>query len=194
MPSTDNEQKIKLLQLMQTALQQDQILRDQYQIGDKFRFIRDRLFALHKQIEETLSEFQQTIQHKKNEIAEDEMLVYVYLFNAQGVITKTWQKMLTPSVFYEYSVNRPIYLEQSAIESYIRSKKNKLQHGYFSIIIKKSDVIATPPLLPSPKDVIGNPIIKVREGSLDFMKFVSFTHHGHDYVLDETGALVKREE
>lgn len=190
---TEAEQKDKLLQLMQEVMQQDKTLREQYQIGEKFRFIHDRLAALLKRVEENVVEFEKKIEKKKTVLLEDETLVFVLLYNAQGIVLKTWQKMLSASVFYEYSVNRPIYTEKSLIESYIRSKTNKLQHGFLTIAVKKNDIVTPQPDLPILKDAIGNPLIKVREGSLQFSKLVSFTHNGHEYRLSEAGELVRRE-
>jgi hypothetical protein len=177
---------------MQEAMRQDKALREQYQVGDKFRFIRDRLTALMQQVEENLSEIKIEKASSIEQAAEHEMLVYVYLYNAQGLLLRTWQKMLNASVFYEYSVNRPIYLEKNAIESFIRSKPNKMQHGYLTIIVQKSDVLQSAADVALVKDVLGNVIVKVREGSLAINKLISFTHNGNDYTLGEEGELVKR--
>ena len=86
------EQKEKLLQLMLDAMRLDAELRETYQVGDKFRFIRDRLNALKTNLDEHLSELQKKIEKGPDAPAEHEMLVYVYLFNAQGVLLQTWQK------------------------------------------------------------------------------------------------------
>jgi hypothetical protein len=115
----------------------------------------------------------------------------VYLYNSQGVLFPTWQKMVTAAVLYEYSVNRPIYAEQSLIEAYIRSKTNKAQHAYLAVAIKPTDIIKTP---AEAKDAIGGALIKVREGTLLINKLVLFTHNGHEYTLSETGVLTKKHD
>lgn len=187
------DQKEKILQLMQEAVKQDSDLRDQYKIGDKFRFIRDRLSALMARVDENLTAIKKATEQKTNALSEDEVLVYVYLFNAQGLVLKTWQKMVSPSVLYEYSVNRPVYADKALIESVIRSKSNKAQHGYLTIAIKKDD-ITKPPEGVELKDALGNPVIKVKEGSLRFEKLFSFTHNNIEYISKgETGELVKKE-
>ncbi len=185
-----HEKKEKLLKILHTALQKDHAFREKYKMGEKFRFIRDRLQALATQIEESLSSLQQARKQASNEITEDETLIYVYLYNAHGNVLKTWQKMLTPTVFYEYSINRPIYIEKSAIEAFIRAKPNKLQSGYLTMIIKKQDIAKS--ISENLKDTMGNILIKVKEGSLHFDRFVSFTHNGYDYYLGEEGELVKK--
>ncbi len=189
MLNENNEQREKLLHLIREIVQQDKLLREKYFIGDKFRFIRDRLHKLLHHTEESLTLLAKQTEKKSNELLEDEALIYIYLFNAHGQVFHTWQKMLNPSVFYEHSVNRPIYTEKSHVEAFIRSKLTPIQHGYITIAIKKSDILASKgePV----KDTNGNPVIKVREGSLLFNRLVSFTHNGQNYVMNTAGVLLK---
>lgn len=49
-------------------------------------------------------------------------MVYVYLYNATGADLQTWRKLLSQAVFYEHSINRPIYVDESAIRDYLRFK------------------------------------------------------------------------
>lgn len=192
MSNGDKEIKEKILKLVQDSLQLDTELREQFQIGNKFRFIRDRLDALKLHVEEELSAIQQEIEKKSGQLTDDEVIVYVYIFNAQGLVFQTWQKMLNPSVFYEYSVNRPIYAEKSHIESFIRSRPTKPQHGYLTMIVKKTDILPQPVDAAPPKDQVGNPLIKIREGSLNIRKMIAFVHLDHEYVVDEEGHVVKK--
>lgn len=185
------EEAEKLHALALEALQNDNDLREKYQIGDKFRFIRERLTATLAHVEEMLNSIKVNITQTVKSIAEDEMLVYIYLFNAQGITLQTWQKMVNQSVFYEYSVNRPIYIDKAHIEAFINRKANKVQHGYVSVIIKKQDVLTVEggELL---KDMYDHPIIKVREGSLHLNKLIAFTHNSIDYTVNEHGELTKK--
>ena len=186
--SKEIEQKEKLLELVRDAVAHDKNLREEFLIGDRFRFIRDRLEALLARVEENLTALRKQEEERKDEISENEMMVYVYLYNAQGLVFQSWQKMLNPSVFYEHSVNRPIYSDKSHIEAYIRSRPSKAQHGYITVVVNKADA----PLTETAKDVIGNPLIKVKEGSLNLTRLISFTHNGNDYVLDEDGTLITK--
>lgn len=188
---SDNKEKIeKLLQLMHEAVQRDAELRGQFNVGDKFRFIRDRLVALVARIEENLATLQQETEKKKDTLAEDEALIFVHLFNAHGLTVQSWQKMVHPSVFYEYSVNRPIYSEKMHIESFIRGKPNKVQHAFITIAVKKHDIMSA--VAEAMKDPIGHPLIKVKEGSLKPNRLLLFTHNDLDYVVNENGMLVKK--
>ena len=187
----NEEQREKLLKLMRAALQHDNELRDKYQVGEKFRFIRDRLQALQARVEESLIALQKQAEQAPEQMAEDEILVYVHLFNAQGLALQSWQKMLNPSVFYEYSVNRPIYAGQVAVEAFIRLKPNKFQHGYLIFAVKKVDIL--PAGDDQLKDNLGNLIIKVREGSLRVNRLISFMHNDNEYTLSANGELTKKD-
>lgn len=192
MSNGDKDIKEKLQKLVQDTIRADEELRNKYQIGDKFRFIRDRLQAQAARIQEELDALAIEIESKSDKIAEDEVPIYVYIFNAQGLVLQTWQKMLNPSVFYEYSVNRPAYAEKAHVESFIRSRTSKAQHGFLTIVVKKSDILPTVAGLEPVVDSIGNPLIKIKEGSLKFTKMHSFTHQENEYKVEE-GQIVKKE-
>jgi hypothetical protein len=190
MPQDEKEQKNKLITLVRKACERDKELREKYGIGDKFRFVRDRLTALLEQLEKHVEAVAQ--KEKKSEATptqDHELLVYVYLYNSQGAAIQTWVNMLSPKLFYEYSVNRPIYTEKVQIESLIRGKSNPVQHGYLSVAINPKDLVQS----ENPtKDVNGNPIAKVKEGGLRFERFLTLTHGENNYTLSEQGMLVKK--
>lgn len=183
-----DEPKEKLLALILEAVERDNKLRESYKIGDKFKFIRDRLNALKKQIEDEIKITQKAAKKERAELGEDSTLVYVSLYNAQGSMLKTWQNLLNPAVFYEYSVNRPIYAEQKYVEEFIRVKTNQPQHAYLTIIVKKNEILPKNPeetLL----DAMGHQLIRVKEGSLNMGNLVSFTHNGNNYTVNDDGTL-----
>ncbi len=185
MPIDDEiEQQEKLIRLIREMIQQDSDLREKYQVGDKFRFVRDRLQGLLTHLESS------SIQKASKEITEqkdeaDKVVVYVYLYNAQGLIFRSWSAMLTPKVFYEYSVNRPIYLEKNNLEVVIKSKANKQQHGYLAIKINRNEIISAADA--GLKDANGNPLIKIKEGSLRFENLVWFFHNDQHYTVTPQG-------
>lgn len=188
----EDNKKEQLLNLVRLAIQRDQELRKEYQIGEKFRFISDRLQALLSRLEHGFLSLNEEIATADVVLQDDETLVYVYLYNAQGSKLQTWASMLTPKVFYEYSVNRPIYAEKSYVEAFIKSKHKVSQYAYLTIAIKRENIL----VLSSEdveKDAIGHPLIKVQEGSLHFDRLIVFTHGGSDYVLTKSGELIKKE-
>ena len=62
--------------------------------------------------------------------------------------------MVSPKVFYEYSVNRPIYAEKQYIETLLRSKSDKFQHAYLTMAVKLGEIVKPNTAL---KDASGNP-------------------------------------
>lgn len=189
MAKDSKELKEKLLRLINEAVNQDSKLRADLKIGDKFKFIRDRLLALQQHVAETMQTIKVETEENKDALAEDEQLVYVYLFNAHGIDLQSWVKMVHPSVYYEHSVNRPIYSEKSHIEAVIRNKTNRIQHGYLTIVIKKNFILKKGD--EAAKDNLGHPLLKIKEGSLKPERLISLTHNGHTYVVNETGGLEK---
>ena len=189
--ANEDDQHTKFIQVIRDLVKQDNELREKYSVGEKFRFVKERLVGLLTHLEKNQS-IAKTEEMKKNvEITADDVVVFVYLFKSQGNLLKNWGSMLTSKVFYEHSVNRPIYTDKSQIEMLVRSKPNKLHHAYISVSVKRSDILTSPANVGL-KDVQGNPLIKVKEGSLLFNRMVAFTHNDTDYSVEESGDIVRK--
>jgi hypothetical protein len=147
------------------------------------------LQALQSEVVTALETIKLVDEGNKQVVFEDEKVVYVYLFNAHGVDLQSWLKMLNPSVYYEYSVNRPIYGEKEYVDNLIRSRVTRVQHGYMAVAVKKTAILSTPET--AVKDQLGNPLVKVKEGSLQPDRLITFTHNGIDYFLNDDGRLEK---
>jgi hypothetical protein len=183
MSDIENEsmQNEKILQLMRQAIEEDEKLREKYEIGDKFRFVRERLKGLFDTIEKEVSTTLAVAKKTDKVLSSDELPVYVYLYNSKGMDFRSWSNMLAPKVFYEYSVNRPIYKDKSAIDEFLKLKTNKTQHAYLTIAIYPSDIISEE-----------GGMVRIREGSLRFERLLGFTHNDQEYILNERGGLVKK--
>lgn len=175
----------KLIEWIQEALEQDLALREKYNVGEKFRFIKDRLQALNESIALHIPSTTAPAAAAETLDVHQKELIYVYLYNAQGALLRSWSAMLTPKVFYEYSVNRPIYAEKSHIEMFVKSKNNPAQHAYLTIAVNQEDLLSK-----SASDSLGNTLIKVREGSLQFINLIEFTHNNHSYKITAKGEFV----
>lgn len=178
------------LLLLQQIVETDQKQREVHHVGKKFHFIHQRLQALCVLAEEVLAEFKDE-KADKFQLANDERFVYIYLYNATGADLQTWRKMLNQAVFYEHSINRPIYTDESAVSDYLRSKSNPYQHAYITVAIKNGDVLPESELY---HDVLGHPLFKVKEGALKMERFFSFTHNNHVYTINPAGQLIKKED
>lgn len=187
----NRELAAQVLQLVRATMQRDEELREKYGMDNKFRFVRERLQSFFQQLEQELKITAEgsAQQIKKGELLEDEIAVYVYLYNVNGSVLSSWQSLITPNVFYEYSVNRPIYIEKSHIESLLRAKSNKAQHAYLTVAIKAAQIIRTETEM---KDSLGNPLVKIREGSLSFDRLLGFTCNDQEYILSDKGGLIKK--
>jgi hypothetical protein len=184
------QHRADLKQLAQETVDQDGALREQHQIAQKFQFIHDQLTKAATECLQALSAA--PIEKKKTRAEEqptqDEKVMYVYLFNAHGLQLETWFKMLSPAVFYDHSINRPIYQDKAQVDSFIGRKPNPMQHGYLTVIVKSQDIL--PVSVDAPlKDMYGYPLFKVKEGALHFDKCIAFTHNGHEYTVTEAGEL-----
>lgn len=185
---SEKELQTELIALIRKIIEKDNALRMKYEISNKFRFVSDRLQGLLDQLEAEAAKALISEKTKSGATLEsDETLVYVHLYNANGLNFKTWKNMMIPKVFYEYSINRPIYAEKLQIDAFIRGKTGQAQHGYLTMAVKSSDV-----LTGELKDPIGNRLIKVKEGSLRFDKLIKFTHNNQDYEVNKEGELVKK--
>jgi hypothetical protein len=188
--SEKSEAREKLLNQIRDAISQDADLRIQLGMGDKFRFVRDKLHALLASMEEDLKVLQEQTEQKEVVMADDEMYVYVYLFNSQGSDLQTWRNMVSPDVFYEYSVNRPIYKEREQVEKFVNAKSMRTQHAYLIVVVKKEAVIESGDLA---KDTMGNALLRVKEGALKITNVASFVHNALEYNISKTGAISKKD-
>lgn len=183
--------KKNLIAILEGAVAKDVALREQHQMGDKFRFIREQLQALHESGLGSLAAIkEEALLGEVDGPLEDEVVVYVYLFNAQGATVPSWRKMVHASVLYEYSVNRPIYRDLAAVEGVIRGKAEKQQHAYLAIAVKKDCVIALAD--EATKDAQGHVLLRVKEGSLKANRVLFFKHNEHEYRVNDNGDLIKQ--
>lgn len=180
-----NDLSIKqaLFSIVKELVASDEALRQKNQVGDKFRFIRERLQNLYQEVETSLeNEASQTEAEKP--LSEDDRLVFVYLYNAQGILLPTWQKLLSAQTFYDHSVNRPIYGDEKEIQAFISTKPNPKQHGYLIFSVRREEV-----QLSGTKDTLGAYLMKVKEGVLKFSGLKGFVNHQRRYQVSSNGEM-----
>ncbi len=183
------DQAEKLAVIMQYAVNAEKDARTEFNMGDKFRFVRDRVLAENDIVAAAIVKFKEVHVKQVEALREDEVVVYIYLFNAQGLSIDTWRKAINTEALYDHSVNRPIYPSKADIDSFINRKMNKVQHAYLSIAVKKENILPSQSAL---KDSYDHPLIKVREGAFVLKKLISFTHNGVEYEVTEEGGLAKK--
>lgn len=185
----DNETQ----QIIQEAVLAEQQLRQNYDIGVRFNILKTQLQSLSEKIDRELGSKRQkpaAEQANADQLAKDEALVYVSLFNVQGNNLNSWQKLLEPKALYDHSVNRPIYYRQEEIEEMLHNKTNKDQNAYFVIVVNKNDIMSdeTTTTLHDPN---GFPLLRLKQGALKNDKIRLFVHKNLSYTIDKkTGALI----
>lgn len=183
------DQAEKLFVIMQHVVDAERDARAEYNMGDKFRFVRDRVLAENEIVTKAVAQFKEVHVKQIEALGEDEIIVFVYLFNAQGLALDAWRKAINPEALYDHSVNRPVYPSKADIDSFINRKMNKVQHAYLAIAIKKEHISPSQTVL---KDSYDHPLIKVREGAFTMKKLISFTHNGVEYEVTQEGGFAKK--
>jgi len=188
---TTVESNADLIKELDNIVNIEKKLRQHCSIGARFKVISAQLQSILKKFTERVQRMQSVSRKAEADtdiLAEDEILVYIYLFNAQGVSLKNWQNLLLPRALVDHSVNRPIYAKQKDIEQVIRSKPNKAQHSYLVVKIKKADVLQSEDLC----DQQDFPLLRVKHGALETDKIKEFVHNGRKYKVSVQGIISKQ--
>jgi hypothetical protein len=189
---TTAESNEELLKELGNIVDIERDLRERCGVGARFKVVREQLQNILQKYTKKIRQLQlfgQDVEKKTDVLLPDEMLVYVYLFNAQGSTLKNWENLLLPKALIDHSVNRPIYVDQQDIEKMLRAKQNKTQHAYLIIAIKKQSVLQTEENKEL-KDQYGFPLLRIKQGSLDTAKIKKFIHNEHEYKVTDQGKLV----
>jgi hypothetical protein len=190
--SYDQDAQKQLATLLKEALDVEAKLRKKHKLGARFLIIQQQLQKLYDdcmQYAEVDSEQAiETLEDIAQPIAEDEIIVYVHLLNAQGKTLASWQRMLTSRALREHSVNRPIYADKKHIDELFRSKPNLAIHGVIEAVVNKRDVLV-PVEKSTLKDSLGNPLIRLKQGGLKTKNLRCFHYLGKKYHVSEEGDL-----
>lgn len=129
----------------------------------------------------------------KMNLAEDELLIYVSLYNAAGgddIIS--WGKII--SNMGTQIISRPIYAKEDEILKFIRSKSKPENEGYACVLTKKTQIMIRPGG-DAPKDPLGHSLLVVKEGAIDDKNILKFVHDGVEYSYkDAKLTLIKKSE
>jgi len=151
-----------------------------------FQTIGKRLRALREQAITDLGmdATQQTQQAEKKveeTIADDEMLVYISLYQADGKNIQKWQMLI--KALTGAGISRPVYQQKEDLEELIRHKVDSQKEAYVIARVKKENLLRGPE--KGLQDRLGHPLLTLREGSLTLENMVEFIYEGKHYMLDE---------
>jgi hypothetical protein len=192
--TSTSQQYEDLLVTLRAIVAKEAALREQRQLGERFRFVREQLQVI---LEATVAlapvaVVSQAVAEAIEGLA-DKRLVYVYLFNAQGLDLRSWHRMLTAQALYEHSINRPAYAEKTHIEALLRKKANLHQHAYLTVAVAPTEIqVLVAETTDIADDALTHGTARLKEGSLRTGQLVAFTHNGVEYSVTAAGELVKK--
>jgi intracellular multiplication protein IcmQ len=160
--------------------------------GKKLREFRERLkneleFPTHLQSSDEATFIHR---YKSTRKATDEShLVFILIYCSEGSNVKQWENVI--SSLAAHSMTRPIYKNESDVQSVLRSKPNKQNDGYLALSISKNDI--SPHFTKKvPVDRYGNELVVLREGSIRQENIEYFIHLSGRYIY-QNGKLIQVE-
>ena len=122
-------------------------------------------------------------------LQEDEKLLFISLFQSQGLDLRKWEAQLNS--IDRYLLGRPIYFEEADVARAIRIKAIQTAEAYCSMVIKKAWILND--LLRPPRlDRNGRPLVNVKPGQIRSEYIREFVHQGDRYYF-VNGKLLLRE-
>ncbi|MGC1181615.1 Dot/Icm secretion system protein IcmQ [Legionella sp.] len=163
---------------------------------DKSNFLR----AIGKNLNDIRENFvEQLGSRTKEQIKEDIYLanrlalrsgqqeVFVSLYSSDGTNIQSWERIV--SNLPRQMISRPIYADVEHVKALIKIKENKQNEAYIGIYINQKDIISLPPdkIL---MDKLGNPLLTLKDKTLDLENISSFVHATGVYQFYR-GRLIK---
>jgi len=115
-----------------------------------------------------------------SDIGEDETILYVSLFQSQGMDLRRWELQL--SSIDRYLLGRPIYFEKEDVERAIRIKAIQTAEAYCALAVKK-EWILNDALRPPRLDRNGRPLVNIKPGKICADHIREFVHQGKRYYF-----------
>lgn len=190
--SAEKNRNRHVIQTVKQAIRDDQARRKKFNMGDKHGFVSEKLQTLLKNLEANLDcseEARIDLPPWHREIANNERVVFIYLYNAQGKQPNVWEQLLSNKSIKEYSFNRPTYTTRADVENILAQRDNSPNHAFISVVVKKNHIIESADLV----DSLGGKRVRLLEGSLDADNIIEFIHHGKAYYRDSRCRLLPKE-
>lgn len=107
--------------------------------------------------------------------------IFVSLYSSDGTNLQSWEKIIAN--LPRQMISRPIYSNEEHIREIIKMKENKQNEAYVAIFINQTDII---PLSPDKAlyDKLGNPLLTLKDKTLNVENISRFVHHSGIYQLD----------
>lgn len=186
--SSERQRNKKIIDAFRQTLAKNQQRREKFRVGEKFNFVEEKLQNILHTLENTLDYHEEEkvdLPPWHRELEENERVVYIYLYNAQGKDAKVWQRLLSRKSMQDYSFSRPIYTKREYVEAILSQKDHTANHAFIAVVVKKNHIIES-----DIKDNMGNPRIRLLEGSLDADNIIEFVHRKRAYYRDSRARLL----
>ena len=185
--SNDNVRRnLEILKILEEAIEQgpwDQSLFLRA-TGDKLRKLRDQFKSTAKFIpEESAQQEFETIRDED----EEQIEVYISLYNSAGSEIRNWEKLLNN--LKTVLITRPVLATEKDAKELLRSKLNKKNEAYIAVYIDKSDVMS-PIGGITPKDTLGHELLVLKENTVKTDNITRFVHVSGEYRF-KRGHLIR---
>lgn len=119
----------------------------------------------------------------------DQQEIFISLYSSDGTNISSWERIIIN--LPRQMISRPIYSDEEHVKMLLKTKENKQNEAYVGIFINTTDLITLPPdkaLI----DRLGNPLLTLKDKSLDLENISRFVHISGFYKYAR-GRLIKEE-
>lgn len=120
-------------------------------------------------------------------LRKEQLEVFVALYTSDGKTLSSWERLIAN--LPRQIVSRPIYMDEDALKSFIRSKENIQNEAYVSVYINQQDVLSLGPDR-TPKDKLGKSLLTLKDNAVVLDNVNRFVHVSGIYQYRQ-GRLVK---
>lgn len=125
--------------------------------------------------------------HQYDELACDESLIYITLYQASGKDLMRWQVAM--HAIESCSFGRPIYEDESAARQIIKANGEGDSDGYVEVNVPSSSIIRSTPGRKM-VDKLGQAVVNIRPGVLVSERIRAFVHHNDVKYIYKAGKLL----
>lgn len=123
---------------------------------------------------------------RRAEIKPGQREIFVSLYSSNGSSLQNWEKILNN--LSKQIISRPIYADEEAIRTIIKTKENRINEAYISLFIQETSLL----VLPQDKisyDKLGQPLLTLKDNALSVENINRFEHYSGTYTFANTRLL-----
>jgi intracellular multiplication protein IcmQ len=168
------EQKEEILRSLDSAIEKGPWEESNFLhvIGKNLQKIRDS-YATYTKVDSAAKESQEAMLARKIALRSGQQEVFVGLYSSEGSNLQSWERILAN--LQNQVISRPIYANELDVQTFIKSKENKINEAYLSIFIQKDAILPLPPD-KIPQDRLGKPVLTLKNKALQVENIQYFCH------------------